>query len=160
MKRKAVPLIENLLEDFHMPPGMKTLLTSCLINVLTIKGNVDQLLGVSLPPHFSPSPRFPSQRRLLSLESKSFFSEPTVTVLLPVQPGDKVSFKMHLTSLSELAKFLAKSIEWKEWFGFGVKMSRLIFFLLRMKVCISSEGIFRREASKEYLTLLTFFPNQ
>lgn len=110
-KGKAVPLIENLLEDFHMPPGMKTLLTSCLINVLTIKGNVDQLLGGSLPPHFSPSSRLPSQRRLLSLELKSFFSEPTVTVLLPVQPGGKVSFKMHLTSLSELAKFLAKSIE-------------------------------------------------
>lgn len=94
MKGKAVPLIENLLEDFHMPPGMKTLLTSCLINVLTIKGKEDQLLRVSLPPHFSPSPRFPSQRRLLSPESKSFLSEPTVTVLLPVQ--GKVSFKMHL----------------------------------------------------------------
>lgn len=116
MKGKAVPLIENLLEDFHMPPGMKALLTSCLINVLTIKGTVDQLLRVSPLHHFSPFPRFPPQRRLLSLES--FLSEPTVTVLLPVQPEGKVSFKMHLTSLSELAKFLARSIEGGEWFGF------------------------------------------
>lgn len=92
-KGKAVPLIENLPEDFHLPPGMKALLTSCLISIPTIKGTVAQLLGVSPPHHFSPFPRFPPQRRLLSLESKSFLSESTVTVLLPVQPGGKASFK-------------------------------------------------------------------
>ena len=32
------------------------------------------------------------------------------------------------------------------------------FFLLRMKVCISSEGMGHHKASKEYLPLLTFFP--
>lgn len=33
-----------------------------------------------------------------------------------------------------------------------------LFFLLRMKVCISSEGMDHHKASKEYLPLLTFPP--
>lgn len=62
MKGKAAPLIEDLLEDFHMPPGMDTLLTSCLINILTLTGKGDPLLlRVSPPPHFSPFPSFPSR---------------------------------------------------------------------------------------------------
>lgn len=57
MKGKTAPLIENLLEDFHMPQGMNALLTSCFINILTIRGKVGLLL-LGVPPITPPSQGF------------------------------------------------------------------------------------------------------
>lgn len=61
MKGKTAPLMENLLEDFHMPQGMNALLTSCFTNILTIRGErwACSFWGVPLPFYsYSPSQGF------------------------------------------------------------------------------------------------------
>lgn len=76
MKGKTAPLIENLLEDFHMPQGMNALLTSCFINILTIRGKMGLLL-LGGPPPCLPLPKvFFSEPHSFSRELKSFLSEP------------------------------------------------------------------------------------
>lgn len=111
MKGKTAPLIENLLEDFHMPQGMTALLTSCFINILTIRGKVGLLLlGVPLPLYIPLPKVFFSEPHSFSKELKSFLSAALEIFYFPFQQRDEVSFKIYFTSLSELTKFLEKSI--------------------------------------------------